>query len=350
MAHVFVSHAGADAGFVDKFVERILTLGLHLTSTQIFYSSDRGRGVPTGQNLLTYVRDKVTDADLVIAVVSPMFQTRPVCVAELGAAWSRAGDGKFFPVAIPGMKRTDMEGVMEGVLVLHLDNEELLDELAKAVCQALDVELDPGDWTKYKAIWLAEVGGLTRSLGTPEVVTREEHDALQAKLAGVQEALVESANEAQALKAQIERYRAAGDDPEKRRDALLPDEDKARFELLRSTAAEALSALDPIVREVIFYEIAEGAMPWPNAYDDRLRSEAANAAVTHGDLTVTSDDQHLVTDESVRDVKRAWEAVRELRTHLEEGGFSEAFADWFVEEYGAPAQLARRRIWDQLLD
>lgn len=48
MAHVFVSHASADSKFVDKFVERILTLGLHLTSKQIFYSSDRGKGVPTG--------------------------------------------------------------------------------------------------------------------------------------------------------------------------------------------------------------------------------------------------------------------------------------------------------------
>lgn len=347
MPHVFVSHAGADSGFVDKFVERILTLGLHLTNNQIFYSSDRGKGVPSGQSLLAYVRGKVSDADLVIAVVSPMFQTRPVCVAELGAAWSRAGEGKFFPVAVPGMARTDMEGVLEGVLVLHLDDEELLDELAKAVCQALDIELDPGDWTKYKAIWLAEVTGLLDSVATPEVVTREEYDAVEGRVEGLKEALVESANETQALKRQIERYKVAGDE-EERRAALLPEDEKARFEVLCSTAARALGELDSIVQDVIFHEIAEGPMPWPNAYDDRARNEAAQAAVSKGDLKVTWDDEHLVADESVRDVKRAWEAVRELRAALEEGDFSEAFHEWFVDEYGAPAELARQRIWEQL--
>lgn len=347
MAHVFVSHASADSKFVDKFVERILTLGLHLTSKQIFYSSDRGKGVPTGQNLMAYVQEKVGDAGAVIAIVSPMFQTRPVCVAEMGAAWSRAREGQFFPAAVPSMKRTDMEGVLKDVVVLHLDDEALLDELAKTICRALGVELDPGDWTKYKAIWLAEVDGLLADLAQPEVVTREEHEALQAKLTGMKEALTESANEAQALKDRIDRFKAAGDDQEKQKDALLPDDERARFEELRRAAADALGELGSIVQDVVFHELSSGPMPWPDAFDDRARLDQAHAAVKEGDLQETSE-EHLATDESVRDVKRAWTAVRELRSQLEEGGFSEEFGEWFLEEYGAPPELARKRIWNQL--
>lgn len=298
--------------------------------------------------MLTYVRDKVGDADLVIAVISPMFQTRPVCVAELGAAWSRAGEGKFFPTAVPGMKRIDMEGVMDGVLVLYLDDEALLDELAAAVSRSLDVDHHPGDWTKHKTIWLAEVAGLATGLSTPDVVTRDEHDALGAKLAAVQDALVESTNEAQALQEQIERYKAA-DDPEERKQVLLPEDELKRFELLRAAAADALGDLDSIVQEMMFHEIAEGPMPLPNPYDDRTRSDEAQAAVKAGDLQVTSDDEHLYADDSVRDVKRASQAVRELRDALEEGGFSVTFDEWFVDTYGAPPELGRRRIWDQLL-
>lgn len=87
MSKVFVSHAAADSSLVDEFVSRILDNGCGLDETQIFYSSGRDTGVPSGYNLLSYVQQEVSGADLVIAIVSPMFQTRPVCLAELGALW-----------------------------------------------------------------------------------------------------------------------------------------------------------------------------------------------------------------------------------------------------------------------
>jgi hypothetical protein len=115
MPDVFISHAAGDASIVDPFVDTIVRLGCGLSPKQIFYSSGADTGIPSGSTLLAEVRENVATSGLVVAIITPRFQTRPVCVAELGAAWSRTGN--LFPIALPGMARRDMEGVLQGEIV-----------------------------------------------------------------------------------------------------------------------------------------------------------------------------------------------------------------------------------------
>ncbi|MGO8869860.1 MAG: toll/interleukin-1 receptor domain-containing protein [Acidimicrobiales bacterium] len=124
MPGVFISHAFADKSLVDEFVDTVVKLGCGLKSDQIFYSSGEDTGIPSGYDLLRHVRNEVGEAGLVIAIVSPAFQARPVCIAELGAAWSRVDN--LFPLAVPGMDRTDMEGVLQGMVVRYLDDSAAL--------------------------------------------------------------------------------------------------------------------------------------------------------------------------------------------------------------------------------
>jgi TIR domain len=115
MPGIFISHVSADKDLVDPFVESVIQLGCEVPKESIFYSSGEDTGVPSGSNLNEYVRSSMEKVDLVIAIVSPTFQARPFCVAELGAAWSRVG--KLFPIAIPGLQHADMQGVLTGLMV-----------------------------------------------------------------------------------------------------------------------------------------------------------------------------------------------------------------------------------------
>lgn len=112
MPGVFISHAFADRALVDPFVDDVIRLGCGVPPEQVFYSSGEDTGVPSGEDLNAYVRKQVADASIVVAVISPTFQTRPFCVAELGAAWAKVGN--LFPIAVPGMGRTDLEGCWWG--------------------------------------------------------------------------------------------------------------------------------------------------------------------------------------------------------------------------------------------
>ena len=90
MPAVFVSHAFDDRGLVDRFVDTILKLGCGLPITEIFYSSGEDTGIPSGRDLIHHVREEVSDSSLVLAIITPTFQTRPICVAELGAGGAAA--------------------------------------------------------------------------------------------------------------------------------------------------------------------------------------------------------------------------------------------------------------------
>src|SRR4051794_22030429 len=101
MPGVFVSHASADSVLVDEFVDTVLRLGCGLGPETLFYTSGADTGVPSGSDLLAHVRSRVSDATLVVAILTPTYQTRSVCVAELGAAWARTGN--LFPLLAPNM-------------------------------------------------------------------------------------------------------------------------------------------------------------------------------------------------------------------------------------------------------
>ena len=91
MPNLFVSHSARDRAAVSTFVDTIIKLGCGLSDNPIFYSSGAATGVPIGKDLNTYVQGQVSEADLVLAVITPAFRESNYCIAELGAAWSRAG-------------------------------------------------------------------------------------------------------------------------------------------------------------------------------------------------------------------------------------------------------------------
>jgi TIR domain-containing protein len=86
MPGIFVSHATRDRELVEAVVE-LLQLGSGVPTEQIFYSSGAGTGVPAGARFNSYIRSKVEESSLVIAIISPAFQESAFSIAEVGAAW-----------------------------------------------------------------------------------------------------------------------------------------------------------------------------------------------------------------------------------------------------------------------
>jgi len=344
MSLVFVSHAAADSAFVEPFVDTILKLGCGLDEDEVFYSSGEDTGVPSGADLLHHVRQQAEEAGLVVAIISPMFQTRPVCIAELGAAWSRTGN--LFPLAVPGMSRPDMEGVLQGMAVRYIDDPNALDELHDRVGALREETSKTTTWGRQKATWLANVDAYKERLSAPSVVTSDELARVRAELGGTQGALVDSERERRELEGRLKRL-AEASTPEERREALLPEGERERYAALVTEAANAVRKLDGIVIDALFAEISEGGMAWPHHYDDHYRHEQANKAVQDGDLIEDANDR-LVPDHEITDVARAAHAIGAVRKFLEEES-SEEFDLWFRDEYGGPPDLTKRRIFDGVI-
>jgi TIR domain len=340
---VFISHASADKELVDEFVDTIIRLGCGLKSEEIFYSSGEDTGVPSGYDLLSYVRERVGDAGLVVAVISPTFQTRPVCVAELGAAWGVVGN--LLPILVPGVARSDLEGVLVGLLAKYLDDGSVLDEVHDRVGEAVGYSSSAATWGRFRAKWLANVERLAKCVPTPRHVVPAELERVEHELVGTREALTDSESERAELEGQIEQLSKAksADDV---RQIRLPKDEIRRFEALRDRAAKTLRALDDIVAECVWYQMTSGSMPWPNAFEDQYRAPQAQEALNNGYLDLDSDEQ-LVPNEEFPDVEAARKAVRELQKMLR-GDHSERFVDWFREEYRGPMNLTKRAVWDAI--
>jgi hypothetical protein len=152
MPGLFISHASADKAFADAFVDNVIRLGCGISSESLFYSSGADTGVPSGSDLNSFVRDKVSDVNLVIALITPAFQQSAYCIAELGAAWSRVEN--LFPLVSPGLDRDDLEGVLRGMLLKPLDNEQALDELRDRINKSVGVAANTAAWSNYKSKWL----------------------------------------------------------------------------------------------------------------------------------------------------------------------------------------------------
>jgi hypothetical protein len=120
------------------------------------------------------LRREVGAAGLVVAFISPTFQTRAVCIAELGAAWAQTG--RLFPLLLPGVERSALEGVLQGLAVRYINEGPVLDELRDIVGSVTGRTTSSATWNRFREEWLSRVdqlnAGLARSDARPTLFAR----------------------------------------------------------------------------------------------------------------------------------------------------------------------------------
>lgn len=345
MSGVFISHASADKNFVDDFVDDILRLGCGIPVKEIFYSGRVSTGVRSGENLNSRIQFEVADADLVIAVLTPTYQKRPYCLAELGAAWSRTG--VLLPIAAPGLELTDLDGVLKGILVRHADDSAALDELHDQVCDMRDGRPSATNWGECKAKWMAKVGGLAASLPRERVIALDDYDRLKADHEGAMAALASAQKDIRNLKVTVEQLKLAKDKEEIRR-ILKPDTEVAEYEQCEHNAREALRPLKSVVRDAVYWDMRSSEMPWPRDQGDRQEADDALAA---GQLKEGWTEDSLRANEAHPTVSKAIDAAAELRSFLSSDTRSEEFEGWFRAEHDQmPPDLSMKDAWDKIIN
>jgi hypothetical protein len=145
---IFFSHAFADKALADLLRNTLLLGGV--PEQRIFYSSDRSSGIPSGQDVGSYLRRSLQDAGLVIELISETFLTRPMCLMELGGAW--AMETPTYPIVVPPLARDEaikqIGNVQIGVLGTETEIDSIFDELADRLDQNLGVRIKTTAWNR----------------------------------------------------------------------------------------------------------------------------------------------------------------------------------------------------------
>jgi len=312
--NIFISHASADFRFLDPFVSQVIQLGCDVQPSDLFYSSGADTGVPDGDDLFAHVRQEVGSATLVVALITPMYLSRPVCMAELGAAWGFSE--KLFPLLAPGMKRGDLDGILPSLLIRYVDDRNALDALHDRIGVAIGKSSKASTWSMHSTPWLATVAEHSATLQQPRVATIAEMETFERQLKAAESAVVEQEEEIQGLN---ERLAAVVKLKDKADVAplLLPTDQQERLEALVETARAALREVNPqIVREAIRCEAA--GIVFYSQDDDWAPGEMLRArddgylveGYLHGEVT-------LLPDPGFFSHTQAAEAVKELMNFIE---------------------------------
>ena len=134
---IFISHSSKDIKIIEAFVEKILILGLEVSSNRIFCSSMEGHGVKSGQYIPDKLREEIRVSSIALLFISKDYKSSEICLNEIGAAWVTLEKEKVLPLLLPDIDFSELGFLnisrlglkiyeRQGILKLIQDNKEKL--------------------------------------------------------------------------------------------------------------------------------------------------------------------------------------------------------------------------------
>lgn len=105
---IFISHSNKDIKIIDAFVEKILILGLEISSERIFCTSMDGHGVQSGQYIPDRLREVIKNSSLALLFVSKNYKSSEICLNEVGAAWVTLEKESVIPLLFPDIDFSEL--------------------------------------------------------------------------------------------------------------------------------------------------------------------------------------------------------------------------------------------------
>ena len=91
---IFISHSSKDINLIKALNSFVASLGVK--QTEIFCSSIEGQGVKNGKRISDEISKAISDAKVIVYVITHNFIKSPYCTQELGAGWVLKNKKQFF--------------------------------------------------------------------------------------------------------------------------------------------------------------------------------------------------------------------------------------------------------------
>lgn len=82
---IFISHSSRNKNYGNALVD--LLIGVGISGDKIIFTSNDAYGIPTGQNIFTWLKSEINEKPYVIYLLSPEYYSSVACLNEMGAAW-----------------------------------------------------------------------------------------------------------------------------------------------------------------------------------------------------------------------------------------------------------------------
>ncbi len=82
---IFISHSSKNANYGNALVN--LLAGVGINGDKIIFTSNPAYGIPIGQNIFEWLKDRITEKPYVLYLLSSEYYKSVACLNEMGAAW-----------------------------------------------------------------------------------------------------------------------------------------------------------------------------------------------------------------------------------------------------------------------
>jgi hypothetical protein len=82
---IFISHSSKNDDYGNALVD--LLIGVGIIGEKIIFTSNDAYGIPTGENIFNWLKNRITEKPYVLYLLSPEYYTSVACLNEMGAAW-----------------------------------------------------------------------------------------------------------------------------------------------------------------------------------------------------------------------------------------------------------------------
>ncbi|MGQ7869610.1 toll/interleukin-1 receptor domain-containing protein [Sunxiuqinia sp. sy24] len=82
---IFISHSSQNADYGNYLVDLLISIGVN--SGEIIFTSNDAYGIPTGNNIFQWLKERIVEKPYVIYLLSPSYYKSVACLNEMGAAW-----------------------------------------------------------------------------------------------------------------------------------------------------------------------------------------------------------------------------------------------------------------------
>lgn len=340
MSHrIFISHARLDAELA-RALHELLRLGADVSSQEIFCSSVDGTGIPLGRDFAAHIREQMTDAALVVQLITPAYMESAFCLCELGAQWALAREG--FPIVVPPASGANVQAVLRSVQVGRIDHGPDLDKLFETVCRRFERDRDVVTWNAQRERFLAELPRRLRALAPARAVDAVTYKRTLVALQEQQTLVTQLQGRVDELEGKLAKL-AAAKSAEEVAAALASKDEWTELYRLAELLRQELGSLPHCVRDVL---MAHAAGLW---YEPESENEEPDitAALKDGFLHNEGDEWNaqLTLNDDDPNVGRALQAYERLGAFI---GRSPDLRRAFAAKHDMALELGNRRVWSEL--
>ncbi len=154
---IFISHSSKDKIIITHFVEKILMLGIGISSDDIFCTSIETMGLQNGNDMRNHIRQNILGCDFAFLMISKSYSKSSICLNEMGAVWS----GQIPNVNVfllPGCELPQSIGWLYEVKKADmLCNSQNLNQLFETLTKTYGMDRNVAEWGRQRDNFLNTV-------------------------------------------------------------------------------------------------------------------------------------------------------------------------------------------------